>query len=391
MVVRMDVEGRPATVSYLTTAFEPTDASTAELIKIVWDDGAVAFAVPTHRSQTDAFEESAHPRAGIGQHTGGQFTSKGGGGSGGGGGGFGPPTPVFGSKNPVFQAGYAAHQQNQQAKEAAAKEAASAPDHHVASNFYKKSSKTYEDIIKAVPGAKEAVADVWKKLNKEIPTDAPVSKGGFMQEDGTFTPERQKIHKQILEKIFSPEAIQRATPKPGEKPVLTILGGRGGSGKSWLTSDKGPVDKNTAVLIDADWIKGQLPEYKGWNANTVHEESSYVAKLADEVVLKLGLNVIHDATLKSNASLVKRVSKYESAGYLVDGFYMFCPPEIAAERALKRFSTASNDWSGRFVPPEVILENTENEHNFDSMLKRFRRWGVYDNSTSKGPRLVERS
>ena len=59
----------------------------------------------------DAFEESAHPRAGIGQHTGGQFTSKGGKPS------AGPPVPTraFGSKNARLQQALAAHHQQEEA------------------------------------------------------------------------------------------------------------------------------------------------------------------------------------------------------------------------------------------------------------------------------------
>ena len=33
-----------------------------------------------------------------------------------------------------------------------------------------------------------------------------------------------------------------------------MLGGRGGSGKSWLTGEHGPVDESKAILIDADAV-----------------------------------------------------------------------------------------------------------------------------------------
>jgi hypothetical protein len=35
---------------------------------------------------------------------------------------------------------------------------------------------------------------------------------------------------------------------------------------------------------------------------------------------------------------------------------------------------------GRFVPPEVILGNVDNEKNFDTLIPKFRHWSVFDNS-----------
>ncbi len=47
MPERLDMGGRMATVSYLTRDFKPTTQEKAELIKIVFDDGEVIFAVPS--------------------------------------------------------------------------------------------------------------------------------------------------------------------------------------------------------------------------------------------------------------------------------------------------------------------------------------------------------
>jgi hypothetical protein len=43
--MRKEVGGRMATVSYLTAAFEPATPESYELLKVVWDDGRVAFLV----------------------------------------------------------------------------------------------------------------------------------------------------------------------------------------------------------------------------------------------------------------------------------------------------------------------------------------------------------
>ena len=47
MIERTEIEGRAATVAYFTTEFAPTDADAAQLIKIIYDDGEIVFAVPT--------------------------------------------------------------------------------------------------------------------------------------------------------------------------------------------------------------------------------------------------------------------------------------------------------------------------------------------------------
>jgi len=41
--------------------------------------------------------------------------------------------------------------------------------------------------------AAEAIDDVMKKLENTVPTSAPVDEGGFIQKDGTYTPERQAL------------------------------------------------------------------------------------------------------------------------------------------------------------------------------------------------------
>jgi hypothetical protein len=42
--------------------------------------------------------------------------------------------------------------------------------------------------------------------------------------------------------------------------------------------------------------------------------------------------------------------------------------------------------NGRFVPPEVIMANTDNEKNFDAVIPFLKKWSVYNNNNSgEGP------
>lgn len=247
-------------------------------------------------------------------------------------------------------------------------------------------------IVAAFPGGAEAIAKTRERLKGVVPSDAPVAEGGFRVDlpDGgyTYTPERLAVHKAIVDSIFTDEAVLAAMPKEGETPVVKFLGGRGGSGKSWITS-KGPLAGDTSIVLDADHIKSMLPGYEGWKASAFHEESSDVLKMVDQRALDLGVNVILDATMKTESSVAMRMALYEGRGYEVEGYYMHLPPAEAATRAMSRYAKGGK-FDGRFVPPEIILGNVNNEKNFDKLSGGFRKWAVYENS-GKEPKLVESS
>ena len=335
----------------------------------------------------DGWIESEHPR---GQPTNkGEFASEPGGGS--------SAPPATGA----WQEAPKAPQPAQKLAGAPSAPAAAAGKWKDGFHAYAPASALYASSAKPVPtekhvalgaklaeevGVADKIARAKKMLANAVPTDAPVSQGGFMQSDGSYTPERRAIHRDVLRKIFTPEAIASATPVEGRKPVMTVLGGRGGSGKSWLTGEQGPVHRGHTIVIDADAIKAALPEYKGWNAGLLHEESSHVVSLAAHMAKALGVNVTFDATMNTGKSLAKRVAMFAGSNYDVHGYYMYASPETAARRALGRFKAGGE--TGRFVPPEVVLSNTENEKNFDSMIPQFRHWAIYDNNGDTGPKYV---
>jgi lambda family phage portal protein len=232
------------------------------------------------------------------------------------------------------------------------------------------------------PHEQELIGKASAEVEKLVPTTASTDAGGYIRPDGTYTPERAAVHEQIIKDILSPEAVARATPAPGEAPTLTVLGGRGGSGKSWLFGDQGPVDASKAVYLNSDDIKAALPGYRGVNAAQVHEESSDIAAQVENIAQRLKVNVVYDATLRNTESAQERINNFKASGYKVDGYYMFASPQTAAKRAVGRFMSR-----GRFVPPEVILNSTTNEKSFDKLIPQFSNWGVYDNDGA-APKFV---
>lgn len=204
-------------------------------------------------------------------------------------------------------------------------------------------------------------------------TDARVDEGGHREADGRYTAERRRLHDKIVDEVLSPAAIKRAKPKEGEAPTFTILGGRAGSGKSWLMrGEEAPVDTKTALVIDNDEIKAMIPEYEGWNAALVHEEASDIAERVIDTARQLGLNMVLDGTMRSYGSAKERVDRFRDSGYGVRGYYMFASPEVAARQAVERFA-----HRGRLVEPAYVLGSTSNEASFDALRDDFDDWGVY--------------
>lgn len=249
-------------------------------------------------------------------------------------------------------------------------------------DMYRDANANADDIIAEFSDAKEKIETAERKIANGVESNELVDAGGHMQADGTYTPARQALHMRIIEQLLNEKAVKAATPDKGERPTATFLGGRGGSGKGWFTESQGPVDKHKAIYINSDDIKEMLPEYEGWNAALVHEEAGDIVTQAEHMCIELGLNVIHDGTMRTAASTVRRVREYKNAGYRVEGFYMFVPPQIAARRALDRFL-----HKGRYVPVSYTLGSLSNERTFDALKSQFDKWALYQNM-GKAPALV---
>ena len=272
-----------------------------------------------------------------------------------------------------------------------------------------KADVTPKDVFKAFPPDTESrmhstVEQLAQRLNEDGDT-----KSRFKGPDGRYTPERTALHNKIMfeglttkvmnedtgemeEKhfppIFSQEVLTKAKPADGEKPTFTILGGRGGSGKSWFTKS-GMVDGEKNLVLDADHFKQLLPEYEGWNAGEVHEESSDLFDFATSFAQSNGINLVHDATMKSRDKNVSLVKDFKDKGYRIESHYMHLPREQAAKRAVNRYLGPT----GRLVPPEIVLSNTKNESNFDEIRQMSDKWSFRDNNVPFGrpPRLISES
>lgn len=261
---------------------------------------------------------------------------------------------------------------------------------------YTDHSVTTDQVIDSVPGAREALGTAQTRLASGVETNKLVSEGGFKNPDGTYTAEREAVHQEIINGYLNQANVDAATPPDGQKPTMTILGGRGGSGKSFLTGPDGPVPGNgvnndthmvgNALYLNSDDIKGMLPGYQGWNAPLLHEEASDVFNQIDSQARELGMNVVHDSTMKTAATSMERLALYDQSGYDLQGHYMFAPPQQAAAQALGRFMRGTDKLSesdrqagltGRLVSPGYVLGSRTNESTFDSAKGMFSSWSIY--------------
>jgi predicted ABC-type ATPase len=259
-------------------------------------------------------------------------------------------------------------------------------DHFMAADYaaIKNNPKvTPEDIIESLKYSELPVVrqmpfdDVKRKVTEvENKVDALIStteKYRIKGEKNTaqYTPEREKLHIEIIEKLIE-DNLEKYIPKEGEKPTFILLGGRGGSGKS---NFKGLVYDDHFVVLDADKIKEMLPEYKGWNAAEVHEESSDILEQAMLICQRNGLNVVVDATMDTGLSAVRRLQLYKEKGYKTEAHYMFLPPQKSAQRAVARFLKKGE--TGRYVPIDALLAMKNNERNFDIIKDNVDSWSFY--------------
>jgi len=168
--------------------------------------------------------------------------------------------------------------------------------------------------------------------------------------DGKFTPERQALHKQIIDSHFEGKT-------PVKAPTAYVLGGGPASGKSSIIKNGQFTPDENTVHVDSDAIKAMLPEYKKMveskdpaAAAYAHEESSYLAKQIQDRGSKGSYNTLLDGTGNSSLdSLEGKIKKMKAAGQKVVAAYVSVPTEMAIDRNRERAKK-----TGR-LPPESML------------------------------------
>jgi predicted ABC-type ATPase len=206
----------------------------------------------------------------------------------------------------------------------------------------------------------------------------------YNPETGEWTPERQVLHDQIVNDILEP-----GRPAPaGTEPEAVITGGLPGSGKSSVLAERAASGQfDGYVHIDADVIKGMLPEYEGWNAGLLHDESSAIVEEVFQRCVERHMPVMYDATLRTTRNAAAVVNALEEVGYNTRLIYVDIPIEDSMRRVLNRFASGT----GRYVSPfYVATRDGRNLMSLETLKGEVDAWEHWDNGQPMGqsPRLI---
>jgi len=216
--------------------------------------------------------------------------------------------------------------------------------------------------------ASEALRDGDSRMKFAVP--AGMDAHGNMQY--TWSPERAALHDRIIM-----EAMVGVEPR--EHPVLVLMGGLPGAGKT--TSAGQGLRFEGKLVVNADDIKAKLPEYAGYNASYLHEESTEVTEKMMELGREMHADVVLDATMKSYDGAKLRAQTFKDAGYRIESRFVDVDIDTSVSRAVKRLADGdARNGQGRYVPLAAIRASaskdgsTKPRQTFD----RLRAEGVFD-------------
>jgi len=240
--------------------------------------------------------------------------------------------------------------------------------------------------------AKRAAAKGGKMLDKpssafkSLNPDGKDTEQKFMDKDGNYTPERVKLHDEIVAKII-------ATATPVDDPVSYIMGGGPAAGKSSSIRSGQVSPPKNSVMIAGDELKAELPEYKEMfakknmgAASMVHEESSHLSKRIQKEASLAGYNTLLDGTGDSSVKkLREKTDLMRAKGQKVVGVYATVSTETAVKRNVARAKV-----EGRIVPEAAVRAS---HAGVSRTVPEAIKQGIYDEFTlfdtnGKSPRKV---
>lgn len=168
-----------------------------------------------------------------------------------------------------------------------------------------------------------------------------------------YTEARKTLHRKIIQSM-----TKNAVCIGQDQPIAVLMGGAPGSGKSTFLKKNAPFLTSDLIWkIDADEVRSQLPEYKGWNAPATHEEArDIVDQLLTTYDEPCKHDILYDGTMSNAKKYIPLIRKLKQQGYKVFIAYMEVPKEVSIERALSRYqnNNGSTTEYGRYVPMHVI-------------------------------------
>ena len=221
---------------------------------------------------------------------------------------------------------------------------------------------------------------------QEVRSGKANSLAAHMDENGKLTPEREALHKKIIDQLLAGK-----TPVEGQA-TMTMLGGGPASGKSSVMNPDTSKDPHS-VTVDPDAIKKMLPGFNEMAmkdekaAGYYHEESSALAKRFAEVAFSENYNVIYDGTGDgSTKSVQKKIDSARAKGYKVEAKYVSVDTETAVQRNQKRYDDAVARGETPRLPGVDIVRTTHAKCTdiSVSMASKFDHIEIWDNNGARG-------
>ena len=216
----------------------------------------------------------------------------------------------------------------------------------------------------------------------------------YTDKNGNLKPEREKIHREIIEEYFDGKE-----PVKDEEKEFLMTGGGSGTGKSNFRKniDKKyfDLDMNNVVVIDADdikqklYIKGDDPIY---DAGFFHEESSALAKRTQTVGLENNYNIMLDGTGDGGVEkLGKKIQQAKNLNYKVEACYGTCDVQKALENNLNRYLKGyeKDPRTARYVKEEEVVSLHSNVTKaLMGNADRFDKVALYDMNDFKNIKKI---
>jgi predicted ABC-type ATPase len=188
------------------------------------------------------------------------------------------------------------------------------------------------------------------------------TKSSHTRPDGRYTEERLRLHEKIFDQFWADHADRYgALPPQGvAEPVVTMMAGMPGAGKSTAVADIGDELRSQFVKIDPDEMKKYIPEYEGGaGAAAVQRESGDLADRLMEIAVARRMNIMIDGTMKTSGTPIPKFSdgalgkmaQFKQEGYRVEMRFVDVTVNQSITRVVNRFaSDFDKTGSGRYVP-----------------------------------------
>lgn len=258
-------------------------------------------------------------------------------------------------------------------------------------NFRTGNQTTFKEIAKTYKLNRE-LQKRYKTIDDFIKSSYFISDGENETKDvyriskGVWNERRVKaVHQPIINQYLEDSDV----PPKGKKPICFLYGGGSGSGKSTVVrAIAEPIIQATGLKfckVDCDSIKEMLPEHSMFVQQNVdsaayreHRESSDIANVAIDSLIKAGKCFQYDGTMSDTSKYREIIRKLKKAGYEVH----IVATDIPVDEAIRR--AAGRD---RKIPDEIVHKtHREFGKNFLDIcsLEGVDSFALYDNTQPEG-------